>query len=273
MRYHQGDAHSNYGAGCRGPTKISMLGTDVPPPGRVGGPPNDEYPPGIWSSQNSMPASWNAVANACRHSLSGPSRYIPKNIPDEYVRACGETRQWARPSAFPISIAKYCASVSLAAYAKSTTAGILSGAARRFSDNLFPFSSGNCLHVTKALRRSCSLRASAASLSKAAARSLALAARAFARAASARASSPRARASSICLFASFWVASVIWYPTHAETNADAIPTPPNTSAEIVAHRNMISQNGSVNDHINCHLHSWRSQIKFGDCAYSQGGAV
>jgi hypothetical protein len=46
-----------------------------------------------------------------------------------------------------------------------------------------------------------------------------------------------ARASVICLSASFWVASVIWYPTHAETKAAAIPIPPNTNAPIVAHPN------------------------------------
>lgn len=83
---------------------------------------------------------------------------------------------------------------------------------------------------------------SAASLSSRAARSLARAAVAFA-------SSLRTLASAIRWSASFWVASVISYPTQAEINADTTVRAPKTNAAIVAHLNTLVQNGSVKDHI------------------------
>ena len=77
-------------------------------------------------------------------------------------------------------------------------------------------------HASWLRNRSCSARASAASLSIIAVCSFALAARSFAwaaaslaRAASARAASLLAWASTILRFASFCVASVISYPTHS----------------------------------------------------------
>ena len=90
---------------------------------------------------------------------------------------------------------------------------------------------------------------SSASLSRTAARSLALPAASVARAAVAFASSLRVLASAIRWSASFWVASVISYPIHAEMNADATPMPPKTSAEMVAHLNTASHSGAVNVHI------------------------
>ena len=217
-----------------------------------------------------MPASSNASLTLRVSAVSGPGANTPNMTIPGYVPALCERFHFAKEN---IRISCWAKNVASGSDAMKVIS-IELGAADNFSIILAAASAGITRHANWAWKRrrsicslfratfnrACSARAfSAFAIAvsvfvwRIAMRSLDLAISTCAWATSAFARSLNAWASAIFWLASFWVASVISYPIHAETNALRIPTPPNISADTVAHLNIVSQTTSVNGWENINL--------------------